>query len=320
MIKISFVVPVYNVEQYLERCLDSILDSSLTEEQYEVIIVNDGSTDNSAVIGQKYCNTYPNISMVTQKNQGLSAARNTGIEHAKGEYLWFPDSDDYFESKMIKEAYDLLMKNHDLDMMITCCNVIEGNSNRRGDFYPQFSGKPMCGRDAVLNGYEPSAVWDIIYRTAFIKGNDLRFYYGISHQDVEFNLRMMALSQKVLFTDIVTYNYIKRLGSISVPKNRDKTYFNYHCDLLVAESFAKFSQTIDDKVLAENILKRSNSLLAGMLISVKKSSNPFIDREFKEQLLKEMEEHGCYPIHGPFRSFKMALYSKLLNIRSYILS
>lgn len=320
MIKISFVVPVYNVEQYLERCLDSILGSSLTEEQYEVIIVNDGSTDNSAVIGQRYCDSYPNISMVTQENQGLSAARNTGIEHAKGDYLWFPDSDDYFDSTKLKVAYETLMKNPNLDVMVTCCNVIEGDTSRKSDYYPQFIGKTITGKEAILSGYEPSAVWVILYRKAFLKENSLSFYFGISHQDVEFNLRMMALAQNVLFTDIVTYNYIKRLGSISVPKNREKTYFNYHCDLLVAESFAKFSQTLDDKVLANNILRRSNSLLAGILISTKKSSNPFIDREFKEQLLAEMEEHGCFPLHGPFRSFKMTLYSKLLNIRSYILS
>lgn len=318
--KISFVIPVYNVELYLERCVNSILDSDIPKDQYEILMVNDGSTDNSAVIGQRFCDSYPNISMISQKNQGLSAARNTGIEHAKGDYLWFPDSDDYFDSSKLKVAYDTLMRNPNLDVMVTCCNVIEDDTSRKSDYYPQFIGKTITGKEAILNGYEPSAVWVILYRRAFIKENALRFYFGISHQDVEFNLRMMALAEKVLFTDVVTYNYIKRLGSISVPKNREKTYFNYHCDLLVAESFAKFSQSLDDQVLADNIQRRSNSLLAGMLISIKKSSNPFIDREFKEQLLKEMEEHGCYPIHGPFRSFKMALYSKLLNIRSYILS
>ena len=90
---VSIVVPVYNVEAYLEKCLDSLVNQNF--DNYEVIIVNDGSTDKSKEIAQRYENKYSNVVLIDQKNKGLGGARNTGIEAVKGEYILFVDSDDY---------------------------------------------------------------------------------------------------------------------------------------------------------------------------------------------------------------------------------
>ena len=92
--KISLIIPVYNVEQYLEKCLLSCLDQDLPQSDYEIIVVNDGSPDGSLAIAERIAATATNITVVSQENGGLSAARNTGLEIAKGKYVWFIDSDD----------------------------------------------------------------------------------------------------------------------------------------------------------------------------------------------------------------------------------
>ena len=95
--KLSIIVPVYNVADYLAKCLDSLLTQDLPQNEYEIIVVNDGSTDNSGDIAQQYADKYAGITLINQANQGLSGARNTGIQQAKGDYIQFVDSDDYLE-------------------------------------------------------------------------------------------------------------------------------------------------------------------------------------------------------------------------------
>ena len=99
--QLSIIVPVYNVADYLAKCLDSLLAQDLPQNEYEIIVVNDGSTDNSGEIAQQYADKYANITLINQGNQGLSGARNTGIKCAKGDYIQFVDSDDYLEENVL---------------------------------------------------------------------------------------------------------------------------------------------------------------------------------------------------------------------------
>jgi len=101
---LSIIVPVYNVEEYLAHCIDSLLDQGLSEKQYEIILVNDGSTDNSPAICQSYVDKYPFIHCYSQKNQGLSGARNTGMKHVKGKYVQFVDSDDFLQPTVLRRC------------------------------------------------------------------------------------------------------------------------------------------------------------------------------------------------------------------------
>ena len=101
MPKFSIIVPVYNVESYLAKCLDSILCQSYKD--YEIIAINDGSTDNSSKILKEYVDKYDNIIVINQENQGLSQARNNGVKEAKGEYIIFADSDDFIEKDLLKK-------------------------------------------------------------------------------------------------------------------------------------------------------------------------------------------------------------------------
>ena len=97
-IQLSIIVPVYNVQDYIERCLTSIINSDLERIQYEIIVVNDGTKDGSMLVVNDYLKKYEHIKVFEQENQGLSSARNTGMAHAVGKYIWFVDSDDYIDS------------------------------------------------------------------------------------------------------------------------------------------------------------------------------------------------------------------------------
>ena len=104
-IKFSVIVPVFNVEVYLKDCLDSILQQDIEQEQFEVLLVNDGSTDKSSAICEEYSKLYGNVTLISQENRGLSAARNRGLNAAKGKYIIFVDSDDYIERNTFSLIY-----------------------------------------------------------------------------------------------------------------------------------------------------------------------------------------------------------------------
>ena len=114
--KLSIIVPVYNVADYLPKCLDSLLAQDLPQNEYEIIVVNDGSTDNSGNIAQQYADKYANITLINQANQGLSGARNTGIKCAKGDYIQFVDSDDYVDIHLF-ERLQHIIEQYDPDII-----------------------------------------------------------------------------------------------------------------------------------------------------------------------------------------------------------
>ena len=103
--KLSIIIPVYNVENYVDTCIESLYKQGISEYEFEVILINDGSTDNSLSIIQEYENKYSNITIISQKNQGLSTTRNNGIKLAKGEYLLFVDSDDLIIENILTHLY-----------------------------------------------------------------------------------------------------------------------------------------------------------------------------------------------------------------------
>lgn len=119
--KVSIIIPVYNVEKYIRKCLDSVVNQTLRET--EIILVNDGSKDASGVICQEYADRYPNISYFYQENAGSAAARNCGLDHAQGEYVGFVDSDDWIEPDMYEKLYETAKANQDTDIVM--CRVFE---------------------------------------------------------------------------------------------------------------------------------------------------------------------------------------------------
>lgn len=204
MIKISIIVPVYNVEKYLDKCLNSLINQ--TNQNFEAIIVNDGSTDGSEKIVKKYDNN-PMIKYFKKKNGGLSSARNYGIKKASGDYLLFLDGDDYLE----KDAVDILLKQVEKNYDIIVFNIKSINEDK-------VINDKSFNKDIEddFNRYivsAPSACNKLIKKEIFIK-NNLEFKKGVYYEDLELIPSLALYTKKIKFIDNKLYNYIVRNNSI----------------------------------------------------------------------------------------------------------
>lgn len=206
---LSVVMPVYNVDAYLPRCLDSLLAQTRPPDQ--IIAVDDGSTDDCPQILAAYAARMPNLTVIRQANGGLSAARNTGIAAATGDYLAFLDSDDFLEP----DAYATLLAAAVADQLdLVLCNARYHFEGRRPD-YPIYQNladsPPQPGREwlreRLAAGRFLHMVWLHLYRRAFLVEHDFRFPLGIIHEDVVWTTRALLLAPRVRYLDRCLLNY-----------------------------------------------------------------------------------------------------------------
>lgn len=220
MIKVSVIVPVYNVEEYLHKCLESLVNQTL--EDIEVIVVNDGTKDNSQKIIDEFCNLYPKrVFSYKKENGGLSSARNFGVQFANGEYIGFVDSDDCVDLNM----YDALYKKAcERKFDIVVCDF---NEIRNGERVP-------CSchlKSDILNAenvkkhmidYYPSA-WNKIYKRSLLL--NIKFKEGVWFEDVEFGYRLLPFINSIGVVNQPFYQYLIRKGSIT--STNDKRIYHY---------------------------------------------------------------------------------------------
>lgn len=210
---VSVIIPVYNVKNYLIRCLESIIRQSYTN--LEIICINDGSTDGSERILEEFSKKDDRIKIIHQKNKGLSAARNTGLDYVHGEYISFVDSDDYLST----DCYSLcipLFKN-DVDVIYFSANVVAelgGVKLKTDDYYYQVHHENKIKVSPAILKKENVAAWNKIYKTDIIKKNNLLFPVGLLYEDAEFYWKYMSFVDCAYFTKMPLYNYIRRPDSI----------------------------------------------------------------------------------------------------------
>lgn len=206
---LSLIIPMYKVEQYLCRCLDSCLSQDIAYSDYELIIINDGSPDGCLSIAKDYQSRYDNVFIIDQVNQGLSVARNNGLKMATGQYVWFIDSDDWIEKnclgriiKKIKEDFPDLLQ---IGYRIVYDNPISETESRRG-----LLEKTVTGKEAMMNTLVPAQAQLTLYRRDFLLSRSLMFYPGIYHEDSEFKPRVLFFAEKYSSLDYIVYNYYQR--------------------------------------------------------------------------------------------------------------
>lgn len=221
MKRVSIVVPIYNVEEYLEKCLDSLVEQ--TYKNIELILVNDGSTDRSLEIAERYAEKYQQIKLITQKNGGLSKARNTGMKLAEGEYLCFVDSDDWLELDTVQEIITFMEKD-DLDLCLFGANgyLLDEKGLQRqseGDYcYSSkckgiYSGKELFSRLYSVGEFKASACMYMMKRK-LIAEKALEFKEGIIHEDELFTPFLFYYAGRSELTEKKFYNRLIRKNSI----------------------------------------------------------------------------------------------------------
>lgn len=242
--KLSIIIPVYNVELYVEKCLLSCLKQDVSSDVYEIIVVNDGSPDSSLQIVERLASVYKNITIVSQLNSGLSAARNKGLSLAKGEYIWFVDSDDWIEENCLGyllslcNGVDIVAISHAIieNKIIKLCCVKESKT----------------GIELLIDGFFHPAQFYIM-RKSFVEYYNLRFMAGVFHEDLEFTPRMLYFANSLVSSSRCVYNYLHRPASIMTTINSKRAF-----DLIkVISSLYKFKNEKVEKVywnIYENLI------------------------------------------------------------------
>lgn len=282
MVKLSIIIPVYNVEQYLEKCLQSCLSQDLPHNEYEIIVVNDGSPDDSLNIAERIASTATNMTIISQANGGLSAARNTGMSVAKGEYIWFVDSDDWIETNCLKKLTDTLYDEHLDALVINGVRVINGVERKNPP--RAYTDKIISGKEYLKGTIVNCAAVITIYKRELLCKNNLEFKKGIFHEDAEFTPRAYFFVKRIAIKNYHFYYNLLNPTSITQKANPKKGF-----DLIeVACSIYKFRQEIqseDSMYYNKYIASALNQALNNAIIMDKDNKKLFIENICKHQYL-----------------------------------
>ena len=214
--KLSIIVPVYDVEKYIRPCIESIFLQGLKEEDFEVIIVNDGTKDHSMEVIQDIIDKHSNITIIDQDNQGLSVARNNGIEIAKGDYLLMPDSDDILIADSLNPLLEIALKSK-ADLVVADFLKRSDSEMKLPISQNKLITEEKSGNRLFIEDFVASEcyVWRTLYRKDFINKNNLRFQPDIAFEDIPFTFECYLKAENCIRTHWLLYIHRKRYSSLS---------------------------------------------------------------------------------------------------------
>ncbi len=278
MIKVSVLVPIYNVAKFLPECLESLTNQTLKD--IEIICINDGSTDESPKIIEKFAKKDPKIVVINKKNSGYGDSMNQGLKKAQGEYIAIVESDDFIDTDACEKLYKLAKK-HDAD-------IVRANyyhHAEKGDTIHHAVKKQTLNRPqdiyadmAIL--YDAPAIWSAIYRKEFLEQNKIKFLPtpGASYQDTSFNIKALCSAKRIVYTDKAYLHYRTDNGGSSM-KNREKMEYvvkeyeeaeKYLKDVKAKPELLKTMQAVKFGAYHWNLLRLSKPLALEFLGIIKK--------------------------------------------------
>ncbi len=211
----SLIVPVYNVAEFIEECLRQCFDQPGIEEgEYEVIVVDDGSKDESISLARPIIEQHSNACIIHQENKGLSEARNAGQRAASGKYVWFIDSDDYITTNCLAQLKERILEADAPDIVSFSSRVFEVETVDIEEIHPP-QANSMTGVQLLDTDRYVIPVHHYLYKHEFLLSHQLTFYPRIYHEDEEFGPRALYFATKVIFDQRLFYNYRMRSGSIT---------------------------------------------------------------------------------------------------------
>lgn len=222
----SVIMPIYNVENYLRRCVSSVLEQNFSD--IEIILVNDGSTDNSGTLCDSLSCENPCIRVIHKENGGLSSARNAGVEAAKGKYIWFVDSDDWIEAGSLKKLYDATCKDDPDLVKFNFVRIAETQEKTYSNALPGIYDREQIRQNLLPQAFYSAgkyilSAWSHIYRREFICRNSLKFISErlVGSEDYLFNLEAIVKAERVIVLPDTFYYYELRQGSLTQQYKND---------------------------------------------------------------------------------------------------
>ena len=312
--QISVIVPVYNVEKYLARCVDSIL--AQTYENLEVILVDDGATDRSGLICDEFASKDSRVKVIHKKNGGLSSARNAGLETAAGEYIAFVDSDDWIEPDAYAHMMQL-MKKHQVKLVCGGRYDVSGKTGeRKVGLCPKreevISGEELAGRIFLWAGCDSSAC-DKLYHRSLLE--HFRYPEGKVCEDVPVTYKIVLQAERVAMSDRPFYNYYHRAGSISMASAITEKTFHFSQHTAVIYPYIRDHHPA---IAAQARYLRVRSLSHILLLL--EQSEADVRQQFAAEYRharKELKKHTLFFLKSPYFGKKEKITNLLLNFGLY---
>ena len=257
MVTVSVIIPVFNAEKYISTCIESLISQSYSD--FEIICVDDGSTDNSPRILQQYMSMDPRIKIIEQKNQFAGNARNTGMEVASGKYCMFLDVDDFFEKNMIELQVRQIERDH-ADICICDADIYDDQAGtfRKSEWLLAKSYIPHVpfNREEIKDHIffiKTPAAWNMIISSAFIKEHALKFQETKNTNDLYFTYAALNLAQKITVVDMVLVHYRIGTGS-NLQSGNDKSPLDF------CRAFLKLKELLIEKGIFDEVKRGYISL------------------------------------------------------------
>ena len=321
---LSVIVPVYNVEKYLKRCLESILVQSWND--YEIILVDDGSTDSSAQICDLYAEKYEMIRVIHKENKGLSDTRNRGIEKASGEYVYFPDSDDWLEPNTFSELSDVI---EELTYDIISFNREFVTSEEDKLISAKSRIQKLSGKQALLEMLNQGDVTgfanDKIYRKKLFLDNDIEFPVGKYYEDLGTNYKLFLKATKVYVTNQKYYHYlITNPDSITQSWNEQKLQdmFGFYREIYYSPLVREKFEELEIEILQAYYINGLIHILSSLYKSNISAQYSDIEKDIKQEIVKNslgVTKLLNHPNKIKYLLYKLGLLKILFETQSKLL-
>lgn len=302
---ISLVVPIYNVEKYLRKCLDSLLAQTFSD--IEIILVNDGSSDNSLGICEEYLQKDTRITLINKKNGGLSDARNVGLKIAKGDYIGFVDSDDWVEPNMYEVLYKLSIKeNADIS---TCLLRVHSKDKKHVQYSP-YVFKVFDSKNAIHSLYKGElsgfAAYNKLYRRSLFE--NIQFPIGRVYEDAAIMYILYNTANKIAFTNKPLYNYLRREGSITNSGFSEKRFdiiHNYY------ETYSFMEKNYPE--MCTKINQQFYESLRNMIVDITNEGEMLKNKKYVLRVSKEIRKNNFKIIKNNSILFRHKLFVQVLG-------
>ena len=313
---LSIIIPVYNVEKYIERCLNSIIINAIDFLDIELIVIIDGSNDKSDILCKDILKGIKNVKIIYQENKGLSGARNTGIRNAIGDYIWFVDSDDAISNIAITDFIKSVNKFPDQNIL-----KIGFDFNLNDTTKIEYLSNTLSNGDAKLieintyiknDDFKPMS-WSYIFKRKFILENNLFFHEGIYHEDEEFIVRILCFTDAILVINKIYYHYYENSGSI-MTNFKSKSTFDKLIIIKVFEQLIKDNQLNKDY---KNFIRHRVYIFYLTILHPKVFYNHTASE--KALIVQELKDSTFYPFFAIKElNFKHQVYRKILNLNIFL--
>ena len=312
---LSIIIPVFNAELFLTKCLNTIYDQKNFNFSFEIIAINDGSTDNSLAILKEFQQKNSNFIVIEKTNGGSGSARNAGLDVAKAKYIWFVDADDFLELNAFENLQNFLFSDNESKTIgFNYFKVNQNNLKTTVNTYDNQSETQFFKGLEYITSNKPYFLWVMIYENDIIKNNKIRFIENIKNiEDLEFSIRYFSYAQTIIYHNVRLYNYFENSNSTSRSRTRENILKLAFDTIVVHKSLKQFLLknflTVKDKNNINFVLETS---IMGFFYSLLIYN--YTESEVKEYYFNYFE-NKFLPIKLKTSNFKFYIFKTIINIK-----